>query len=193
MTKKNEPAVTEQDAEKQKINKLREAHLTNIYDLTSSALAECLGADLKYYEVNYAARRLIQAIEEVLPQLSPVSEEINNGMKIYFRAGIKQLQELLPVGVFTEEREIKCEPVVHSLAKLVGDELFEKDKEWLDGFIASHNKMLLISLVKHYYEALFDKVNFALEHSFSDAEKKLFGVDKSDLSLKMLDEILKRA
>jgi len=61
----NEPV----NPEKERVDKLREAHLDNVYDLTSVVLAECLGADMKYFDISYSARRIIQIIEEALPKV----------------------------------------------------------------------------------------------------------------------------
>jgi len=104
-------------------------------------------------------------------------------------ADVKSLAE---IGIHTEERDIKCEPVCHKIIGLMDSAFFEKDKAWLDEYIAETNKMFIRNLIKHYFEALFSKVDFAMETSYKKAEEKLFGVPKQNVSLKFLDEVLKK-
>jgi hypothetical protein len=42
--------------------------------------------------------------------------------------------------------------------------------------------------MKHYMEMMFSKMDFSLQQSYTNAEKKLFGVEKAKLPLKLLDE-----
>jgi hypothetical protein len=51
--------------------------------------------------------------------------------------------------------------------------------------------MFVVNLLKHYFELLFNKVDFSLEQSYRKSEEKLFGSAKQDVSLKAIDEILK--
>ncbi len=190
-TTTTEPVLTE---EQQKINVIREAHEDHIYDLTSQAIMECVAADLKYYDVAYISRRVVQILEETMRKTDFNLDYLTVALKGFFKDKFLEIKANATIGIFPEDsREAKCEPVAHRfLEMLMNEEFIEKDKEWLDAYIKATNEIFILNLVKHYFGQLSSKMDYAMEKTYDLCEKKLFGVEKPQLSLKEMDEICKR-
>ena len=184
---------TEKPPVDEAVQKVVDTHLLNIEEIVLSTLAECLAADISFYDVGYIPRRIIQTVEEAVPDIDFENTELEALMKEHFTAKAKKLCELVNIDIFDEKtREFKCEPIVHSVIKnIASPDFIGKDKEWFDSYIKESNRMFVVELLKHLFEATFSKLDFSLEQSYKQAEKKLFGVEKTKLSLKKLDAVLK--
>lgn len=193
--KQNQPKE-EQNIKKpdERVNKIVEKHLDNINDVMLIVLANCLASDLKFYDVSYVNRRIIQVIEDAIPNMDFKFPELEKLLRDYYMKKLEELKSKAHIGIYdSNTREAKSEPIVHTTISLIASpEFLEKDKEWLDSYLEETSRMFVVDLLKHEFEALFTKMDFSLEQSFIQAQNKLWGVAKAELPLKSLDEILKQ-
>jgi hypothetical protein len=178
-----------------KTQQVIESHKKNIEDINLLALADCLASDLNYLDCNYVNGRIIQTLEEAMAKVD-FSEQLSEMAFLdLFKKKTKEIKGLTVVKLEKgddENRHNRCEPVVVKIIdRMISDELWEKDSDWLKAFIKENNRVFVLSLAKHYLEALFNQMDFSLQQSLKKGDTILWGCDKSQLSLKHLDEVLK--
>lgn len=189
-TSEAKPAQTPED---KKIKEVVDKHMGNLDEVVLSTLAQCLSSGLMYYDVSYIPRRIIQAMEEAFPIMDFKNAKLEGELKTYLNDKSKELIEKVKIAIYdSDSREAKCEPIVHSVIKTIASpDFMGKDKEWLDSYLEETNRLFAIKLWQHLFETLFNRTDFSLEQSMVQAQKILFGVEKAQLPLKRLDEILK--
>lgn len=188
----------EQKPEEPKMDpKLKEAldtHGTNVEKVVLTALGDSLGAELRFYDINYISKRITKILLESFNTVDFIDHELARLKKDYFIRKSNELAKSLkvPLDQDPNSREAKCEPVCHKIiSDLVNGEFLFNDSKWLDQYINATNAAFVMDLMKHYTDMLSSKLDFSLAKSYSECEKILFGVPKSQLSLSQMDQILK--
>lgn len=177
-----------------KLKEALEAHGLNADKIVLSVLGDCLGADLKFYDVNYILQRIAKILLDSFNTVDFIDNELSRLKKAYF---IRKANELsrglkIPLDMDPNSREAKCEPVCHKIiADIVDSDFLENDSKWLDQYMNATNAAFVMDLLKHYTDTVSSKLDFSLTKSYVECEKILFGVPKSNLTLKQIDQILK--
>ena len=170
------------------------AHKENIDSINLLVIADCLASDLKYFDVSHITQRIVQAIEGAIAKCDFKNQELEDSLLTLFKLKAKTIRDLAVIKLSPEDsREAKCEPVVHStISYILNDDLFDKEDKWLKAYIGDQNRIFVANVIKHYMELLFGQLEFSMEKNYNACEAKLFGVDKPNVTIKMMDEILKR-
>lgn len=174
---------------------MNEKHFDLIADRVTPFLAESLKEDIRTIEIANVTNRTIGILESKLPSVDLSAPVIKAGLQEFF---IKKTAELLAacessISLELEPEQKKLENIaMASVRTLLNGELFKEDSEWLQGYMEGIVRRFFYDLTKHYFDAYFQKIEFAMVKNWEDAELMMFGKEQSRFTMKELDQLLKK-
>ncbi len=161
-------------------------HLELISELVTLVLKDCLIEDIRTKEVSNVSSRIIKKIEDATLNVDFSEEIISSGIKRLFKKSSNKILDSL------QNSDDGIDKIANNAIKTILDgDLFDKDDEWLSQYIKGHINKFIYMLLKHYFEALFQKTEFSMMRSWDDAELLTFGKEQSRFRMSELDRILK--
>jgi hypothetical protein len=164
-------------------------------------IIDLLGRDLPVHDIVYIEQRTKQVKDETIKKMNFANEEIKKLKLAFIEDCRKKWADALPkpqefkkkTKDLTEQRNMRCEPVVFSLINnLFKDDIIFSDPAYLDAACEEQNEALFSSCIDGYLSALFDKLDLILNGHLIKATAILWGgKDKEQVTMKQVDEILK--
>ena len=153
--------------------------------------------DVNAYDVHYIEKRVFKIFDEMIKKINFANIKIEQERKKKFeKAILDALKAETEPEIETEpeniERRDRCEGVCQEVVKLLlSKDLLMSDKMYFKDAIKGDDELLLHNLLRIYTSTLFDTLVFSIDESLKRANKKLYGVEKEDISMKQIDNILK--
>lgn len=171
---------------------MNDKHLDLISDRVTPLLKDCFIEDIRTSEVGNISSRIIKIIEDSLIDVDNSDKNVTANLKKLFIKRARELNDKLTITIHEKESENQIEAIVHPAIKTILDgELFAEDDEWLNTYVEGQVNQFIYALIKHYFEMLFQKTEFAMLRSWDDAELHTFGKEKPRFRMSELDRILK--
>jgi len=158
---------------------------------TLKIMLEC---DAKAYDITYIESRVRQMLDEAFKPVTFKDDEINRLRKELFIKKLFEIAGPIPEKLSepddeAQERENRCYPVC---LQVFGSVLNQQCPEWyLDEAIENDEEILAENRLRDYINVLFDGLMLSVNQSLQRAQKKLWGCEKEDISMKRIDNILK--
>lgn len=168
-------------------------------EITYKALATLLRENVNYYDVHYIIQRAVQILEEAKAKVSFKNEKITKLRKELamerlkeLKANVKELPKKKDNKDLTDIRNEKCEPSAQAIVAFVLDEgLVFSDDDYMKDATENDDELLLYLIIKGYVDAVYDKMLLTFAEHERRAFKNLWGCEKENITMEMLDNALK--
>lgn len=194
--------MTKEITEEQKkfIEETSKHQKEQVENLAYELLGVALESDLPVFDLPYyVLQRARQMVEDAFAATSFKNEELKEARKAYLKAQLDVLKANLPTQLEKEgtdettKRDNRCEPISIKLAEMMLDpELIFSDDKYFDMILENEESVPLSSAVGGYMSNLDEKILMVISEHWRNANKKLWGTEKEDVTFKALDAILKQ-
>lgn len=171
-----------------------------VEELAYQALATALGENILVFELPYyVLQKSRQIIGESLAKINWKNPKLIKARKDFLKACLKEMRDNIKpepkkeVKDETDERDNKCEPVVQKMVTLLLDEaLIFSDDYYFNEVLANDESIPLSAAIQGYANELDEKLVMITSEHWRRATDKLWGVQKENVTFKMLDTVLKK-
>jgi len=182
------------------LNKTREHQKKQVEGVAYLVLAESLKEGLCVFDLPYyVLQRSRKLIEDCFKTVSFKNKKLIKARKAYLKECLAVMRDNLPSvekdeGVDeTAVRNNRCEPVCRKLVEmLLDDNIVFSDEDYFDRILENEESIPLSSAVGGYINALDEELITIISKHYGRANKKLWGVEKEDITFEMLDSLLKK-
>jgi hypothetical protein len=163
-------------------------------DLVTLALTSMLEHDVMAYDLHYIEKRVRKMMDDMFEPLSFKDTGIATLRRDLFKEKLEEAKktEIEPEKdekPENQERNDRCEPICKKIVFKIMNQDFP---EWyFEEAFENDEELLMENRLRDYINVLFDGLMFSVNESLMRANRKLWGAEKEDISMRRLDNILK--